>query len=126
MKTDQSIHVNHGKGMKRVTVAVATILTGSFLSLSLGLFTVGTVVQVIWGVQTAAALTGDEDRRVNRDLRKAERQLKKMRRAQRKADKHGKKADDAMDSAEETINNSGNSVRDRQDDPECHQPGVQC
>ncbi len=123
MKTNQSIHVNYGKGMKRVSGVVATILTGSFLALSLGLFTIGTAVQGIWGAPVAMALTGDENRKVSKDLRKAERQLKKMRRAQKKADKHGKKADDAMDSAEETLNKG---VRDRQDDPECHQPGVQC
>ena len=126
MNLYQSIKAKRGQWKRWASVSVATILTGSFLSVSLGFLTIGTTISGVIIAPTAVALAKSKaDRKADRLLNKAERQLRKRDRARAKADKHDQKAKDALNKAESTMGGS-KGVHDRHGDPGCNQPGVQC
>ena len=120
MKFYQFMRAKRVQSKRWLSVALTTLVTGSFLSLSCGILTIATTTSGVFIVSNAVALAGDDSKKVDRQLRRAERQMKKADKARDKADKHDAKADKAMDKAEETLNKG---VRD---DPGCNQPGVQC
>jgi len=126
MKFNQFMRVKRVQWKQLVSVATATMLAGSYLSISMGILAIGTTIGGVLIAPTAVALARSaEERKADRNLNKAERQLEKRDKAQAKADKHDAKAGDALNKAEGAMKNS-KGVVDRGNDPGCNQPGVQC